>query len=127
METRFEQQLKKGVLEMVVLRMICQQPAYGYELILRLRAESDGLLAVKEGTLYPILYRLEDDGLIAADWQTPADQPAKGRAMPKKTYTATPAGRRAAARQAQVWQQFAGCIDKLTAAPLPGCEQEDLQ
>jgi len=105
MEPRFEQQLKKGVLEMVVLRFICEKPAYGYELILRLRAESGGLLAVKEGTLYPILYRLEDDGLIEAGWQTPADAPVpeKGRTMPKKTYTATPAGRRAAARPFTPW------------------------
>lgn len=112
MGSRFEQQLKKGVLEMVVLQFICQKPAYGYELILRMRAESDGLLAVKEGTLYPILYRLEDDGLIEAGWQTPADAPApaKGRPMPKKTYTATAAGREALARQRQTWQSFSACI-----------------
>lgn len=137
MESRFEQQLKKGALELVVLQLICQQPAYGYELILRLRAVGGGLLAVKEGTLYPILYRLEDDGLIEATWQTPADPaPARGRsvrvvegadgptavftttpappkgraAMPKKTYAATPAGREALARQRAVWQRFSACV-----------------
>lgn len=116
METRFEQQLKKGVLEMVVLHLICEKPAHGYELILRLRGSPGGLLAVKEGTLYPILYRLEDDGLIASSWQPPATQPGSaGRAMPKKTYSATEAGRAALGRQMQSWAALTACVGSLMA------------
>ena len=70
MEDRYLQQLKKGVLEMLVLRLICRKPAYGYELLNRLKTDSDGLFTLKEGTLYPILYRLEDDGMIQASWTT---------------------------------------------------------
>ena len=69
MEERFLQQLKKGVLELLVLQTICRGPTYGYELIAQLGSRSGGLFTLREGTLYPILYRLEDDGLIEAVWQ----------------------------------------------------------
>ena len=60
------QQLKKGVLEMLVLEALCDDPTYGYELLGRLKERSGGLFILKEGTLYPILYRLEDEGLISS-------------------------------------------------------------
>ena len=59
MEDSFAQQLKKGVLEMLVLKLICEKPAYGYELLSELKKSSQGRFCLKEGTLYPILYRLE--------------------------------------------------------------------
>ena len=68
-EDRFLQQLKKGALEMLVLELICRHPTYGYELLSMLRDGSDGLFTLKEGTLYPILYRLEDEALIASRWE----------------------------------------------------------
>ena len=71
MEDRFAQQLKKGVLEMLVLKLICEKPAYGYELLSELKKSSQGRFCLKEGTLYPILYRLEDDGMIRSQWSTP--------------------------------------------------------
>ena len=55
MEERFLQQLKKGVLELLVLQMICRGPTYGYELIAQLGSRSGGLFTLREGTLYPIL------------------------------------------------------------------------
>lgn len=70
MEDRFAQQLKKGVLEMLVLKLICEKPAYGYELLSELKKSSQGRFCLKEGTLYPILYRLEDDGMIRSQWST---------------------------------------------------------
>ena len=69
MEERFLQQLKKGVLELLVLQTICRGPTYGYELISQLSSRSGGLFTLREGTLYPILYRLEDDGLIEGTGQ----------------------------------------------------------
>lgn len=105
MEDRFAQQLKKGVLEMLVLRLICTRPAYGYELLSRLKEQSGGVFALKEGTLYPILYRLEDGKLIAASWSQ-----GQGRTAPKKIYEATEAGRQENARRAQVWHSFTETI-----------------
>ena len=106
MEDRYLQQLKKGVLEMLVLRLISRKPAYGYELLNRLKTDSDGLFTLKEGTLYPILYRLEDDGMIVSSWSRP-----EGRAAPKKMYSATEQGRAARLRHRQVWQRFIAAVD----------------
>ena len=118
MEDRYLQQLKKGVLEMLVLRLICRKPAYGYELLKvpftleqvtemnRLKTGSDGLFTLKEGTLYPILYRLEDDGMIQSSWTT-----GEGRSAPKKVYSATEQGKERCLRQAEIWKQFVAAVD----------------
>ena len=101
MEDRFSQQLKKGVLEMLVLKLICDRPTYGYDLLLRLKEQSESRFALKEGTLYPILYRLEDDGLITAKWSQ-----GEGRTAPKKIYEATEAGREENLRRQILWREF---------------------
>ena len=101
MEDRFSQQLKKGILEMLVLQLICRKPAYGYELLTRLKDQSNGLFALKEGTLYPILYRLEDDGMICAKWSQ-----GEGRTAPKKIYEATQAGVAECERRQVIWNRF---------------------
>ena len=110
MEDRFAQQLKKGVLEMLVLRLICRQPTYGYELLQRLKGESHGRFSLKEGTLYPILYRLEDDGFIAARWSQ-----GEGRTAPKKIYEATEAGRLEDIRRYSVWTEFEETVNGFLA------------
>lgn len=101
MEDRLTQQLKKGVLEMLVLEIICQEPTYGYELMTKLKAQSEDLFLLKEGTLYPILYRLEDDGMISAAWSQGA-----GKTAPKKVYTATDKGQQERHRRFHVWKEF---------------------
>ena len=106
MEDRFSQQLKKGVLEMLVLQLICRQPTYGYELLSRLKETSHGRFALKEGTLYPILYRLEDEGMIAAKWSA-----GEGRVAPKKIYEATEKGRTENIRRRMVWQEFEDTVN----------------
>ena len=106
MEDRFSQQLKKGVLEMLVLKLICDSPTYGYELLQRLKERSDGGFQLKEGTLYPILYRLEDDGLIAAKWSQ-----GQGRTAPKKMYEATETGREENRRRQLLWREFQQTVD----------------
>lgn len=92
---------------MVVLGFICKQPNYGYELLTQMDKQSNGILAIKEGTLYPILYRLEDDQLIVAEWQT-----SEGRAAPKKMYTATAKGRCVLKSQEATWKKFVSCINQ---------------
>lgn len=115
-EPRFARQLKKGALEMLVLALLAEKPSHGYELLLRLKERSGGELALKEGTLYPILYRLEDGGAITASWQTPGGaEPGSAnpyRAMPRKVYTITPAGRAALAAQAKIWRGFAATVQR---------------
>ena len=69
MDERFLQQLKKGVLELLVLQTICRGPTYGYELIAQLGSRSGGLFTLREGTLYPIIpaggRRTDRSGLAA--------------------------------------------------------------
>ena len=106
MEDRFQQQLKKGVLEMLVLSTICRKATYGYELMAELKNQSNDLFTLKEGTLYPILYRLEDDGLIESSWSS-----GEGRAAPKKMYAATEKGCLESKRRFQVWQTFSKTVN----------------
>ena len=106
MDDRFLQQLKKGVLEMLVLDTICKKATYGYELMARLKARSEDLFALKEGTLYPILYRLEDEGLIVSAWSQ-----AEGKIAPKKMYQPTEKGLLEAKRRFAIWQTFTGAVN----------------
>lgn len=101
MDDRLLQQLKKGVLEMLVLEIICQTPTYGYELMTKLKQGSGDLFTLKEGTLYPILYRLEDEALITACWSQ-----GEGKSAPKKMYTATEKGQAERQRRLGVWKNF---------------------
>ena len=106
MEDRLLQQLKKGVLEMLVLEIICQGPTYGYELMGRLKERSGEMFTLKEGTLYPILYRLEDDGMIAASWSQ-----GEGKTAPKKIYAATEKGQAERHRRFGLWQDFCETVN----------------
>ena len=84
MQGRYEQQMKKGVLEMLVLKQLEKEEKYGYQLISQLKEKSDVMFTLKEGTLYPILYRLEDDGLVVSRWSEP-----KGKEVSRKYYEIT--------------------------------------
>ncbi len=106
MEDRFTQQLKKGVLEMLVLELVCQGPTYGYSLLSRLKEASGGVFTLKEGTLYPILYRLEDDGMIVSRWHQ-----GEGRSAPKKMYQATDKGMAENRRRRGIWLDFANTVE----------------
>lgn len=101
MNPQYERQLKKGVLEMLVLNMLSREKMYGYQLIQTLKKESNDFFTLKEGTLYPILYRLEDNGLAISTWMPPE----KGRA-PKKYYEITEKGRQELYEQLLLWNEF---------------------
>lgn len=81
-------QLKKGVLEILVLKLLSQETMYGYQLIQTLDQKSGGVFRTKEGTLYPVLYRLEDGGLIESYWEQDPDR----RGVPRKFYRLTAQG-----------------------------------
>ena len=106
MDDRFLQQLKKGVLELLVLDTLCRGSTYGYELLTSLKARSGGLFTLKEGTLYPILYRLEDDGMVQSSWSQ-----GEGRTAPKKMYSATEKGRKEIRHRWELWKDFTAAVD----------------
>lgn len=108
MSIQFERQLKKGVLEMLVLHAIHETPMYGYQLIQTLKKSSSNFFLLKEGTLYPILYRLEENGFATSQWMTPED----GKA-PKKFYQITAAGKEELNRQLALWLDFSSTVDQI--------------
>ena len=108
---RWEIQVRKGVLELVVLAAFWSGRLYGLELIRRL--ESDAKLAVAEGTLYPLLSRLHVDGQLEAEW-VEADA-----GHPRKYYKLTPEGRRRVVKMTRFWREFTSNIDEILAPVLP--------
>jgi len=87
--SNFRKQLNKGVLELGILRLLCEQDHYGYSLIQEINALGTGGIELKDGTLYPILYRLEDAKLIESYWES-----SEGRGKPRKYYKITESGRK---------------------------------
>ena len=57
MNDKYERQMKKGVLDMLVLKLLESEPRYGYQIIQELKDKSGDVFSLKDGTLYPILYR----------------------------------------------------------------------
>ena len=106
MDDRFSQQLKKGILEMLVLETVCKGSTYGYELLTSLKEKSNELFTLKEGTLYPILYRLEEGGMIQSSWSQ-----GDGRIAPKKMYSATERGQQERQRRWQIWETFSDTVN----------------
>ncbi|HET9468982.1 MAG TPA: PadR family transcriptional regulator [Vicinamibacterales bacterium] len=102
-----ERELKRGSLELVVLHLLASGEAYGYEIVSKLTAETNGALEVTDGTLYPVLYRLERARLVTVRWDTPE------RGVPRKYYRITEAGREELARLTYEWTTFAKVMSKL--------------
>ena len=93
---------------MVLLALVARGRTYGYEIIQQLNRSGAPLFAgIREGTLYPVLYRLEDAGLVASE----VEAPPGGRA--KKYYRITDAARAALARRKEFWQGYKSCIDTI--------------
>jgi PadR family transcriptional regulator, regulatory protein PadR len=84
--------------------MLRSEPTNGYDLSIRIQAVSSDVLQVNAGSLYPALYRLEERGLVRAEWQ---ETPNGRRA---KVYSLTAAGRRQLAEQRESWERFSGAL-----------------
>lgn len=96
--------LLQGTLDLIVLQLLRAEPTNGYDLAQRIQAVSRDVLQVNAGSLYPALYRLEERGLIEAEWrETPAGRRAK-------VYSVTAAGRKQLAEQRAHWARFSGAL-----------------
>lgn len=102
MNDKYERQMKKGVLDMLVLKLLSDEKKYGYQLIQELHEKGGESFCLKEGTLYPVLYRLEDEQLVESKWCEP-----EPKQLPRKYYVITDKGRQALTKIAHVWQQVA--------------------
>ncbi len=100
-------ELKRGTLEMVLLKLLSSRDMYGYELVSTLEERGGDQFQLKEGTLYPVLYRLEKDGYVAPRWET------LERGVPRKYYRLTEAGAAELERLVSDWEQFIGTVQRL--------------
>lgn len=91
----------------LVLSILAEGESYGYAIIQRVRELSSGAIEWTDGMLYPVLHRLESQGLISASW---VDSPA-GR--PRKYYALTGAGRQALRQQREQWDVVQQTLQKL--------------
>jgi PadR family transcriptional regulator PadR len=105
-----ERELKRGSLELIVLHLLGPGEAYGYEIVTKLATRTNGALGVTDGTLYPVLYRLERAGYVAVRWETPE------RGVPRKYYRLTDAGRDELGRLTHEWNAFATAMANLLAS-----------
>lgn len=98
-------QLMRGTIEGCILQLIAGEPTYGYDIVLQL--QQFGFDEVKEGTIYPLLLRLEKKGMVSAEFRQSAMGPAR------KYYTLTDEGRELLASFYESWQQVSQAVERI--------------
>jgi transcriptional regulator len=98
--------LKKGTAELLVLAQLEDQQRHGYEIALRIEQRSNGEVVFNVASLYPILYRLEAQGIISGRWVEQAGQ------RRRRFYKLTAAGRRKLTQQRQAWSVFMSAVQR---------------
>jgi transcriptional regulator len=101
-----------GTLDMLILKAVSLRPLHGYGVLLRIGQISKNALEIPQGSLYPALYRLENQGLIEAEW----GESDNGRKA--KFYTITTTGRLRLKQETASWKRLAAAIAAaLSATP----------
>ena len=96
--------LLQGTLDMLVMRAVSDEALHGYALVHRLKLISGGRLNVKQGSLYPALHRLEQQGILKAEWRdTPSGREAK-------FYKLTAKGQRRLETEVEEWRELSKAI-----------------
>src|SRR2546422_6961937 len=99
--------LVQGTLDLLIMKMLALEPMHGWAISQRLKQISGNVLQVSDGSLYPALHKLEQEGWIAAEWKTSE----LGRRA--KFYSLTRLGRRQLVRQAADWDRLSGAITRV--------------
>ena len=97
-------QALKGQLDMLVMAMLSAEPQHGYGVIRSLQLRSEGAFDLAEGTIYPVLHRLERQSWVASRWSTEG-----GRK--RRVYHLTPRGKRALGEQRDAWTRFSRAVE----------------
>ena len=98
---KIERELMRGAGPLAVLKLLERREMYGYELVEELATRTEGVLAIGQSTLYPMLYNLEAKGLIEAEWRE------EGPAKPRKYYRLTGKGVERLSRDSAQWGAIA--------------------
>src|SRR5688500_15237391 len=102
---REQSDLLRGTLDLLILHTLYAAPLHGWALSQSIQQQSENLLRVGQGSLYPALQRLEQQGWIESEWRT-TDQN-----RPAKYYTLTASGRRALTAETKSWRQYVRAVD----------------
>jgi PadR family transcriptional regulator, regulatory protein PadR len=97
--------LLRGTLDLLILRTLAPEPMHGWALSQLIQQQSENILRVGQGSLYPALQRLEQEGWIESQWGTTEQN------RPAKYYTLTASGRRALATETKAWRQYVYAVD----------------
>jgi transcriptional regulator len=99
--------LVQGTLNLLILKILALEPQHGWALSQRLRQISSEVLQVSDGSLYPALHKLEQEGFIKAEWQTTENN------RRAKLYSLTATGKRALDRERKSWERLSGAISQI--------------
>ncbi len=103
----FNRDLVKGSISLALLQLLSEQDLYGYALSKEMEKRSDSHLLLKEGTLYPALQKLEQQGLISSYWS------AESKGPDRKYYTITADGREMLKDKSREWNRFVAVMSKV--------------
>lgn len=103
---KINKELLKGSTTMLILEMLQNENMYGYQMIRKLSEKSEDVFTLKEGTLYPILHGLEEDGFITSYWDESA-------AKKRKYYAITEKGKKQLKERKEEWKIFSNGINKV--------------
>jgi PadR family transcriptional regulator PadR len=98
-------ELLQGTLDMLILKSLQHEPMHGYGISVRIRQMSDEVLQVEQGSLYPALYRLEDQGWIKSEWGISENN------RKAKYYSLTATGRKQLDAETQNWARVSAAIN----------------
>jgi PadR family transcriptional regulator PadR len=101
--------LVQGTLDLLLLKILALEPLHGWAISLRLRSISGEVLQVSEGSLYPALHKLEQEGWIKAEWKTTENN------RRAKFYSLTRLGRRQLDSEAANWKRLSAAISQVVA------------
>jgi len=100
-------ELKKGSTELLILALLEARPRHGYDIGKLIEARSGGRLTFRIGSLYPVLCRLEDRGLISGRWTEKAGE------RRRRFYRLTAQGRATLDRQRDAWREFSDAVNQI--------------
>ncbi len=106
----YSKELLKGAADTLVLSTFAEGEKYGYQVVKELERRSEGFFCLKEGTLYPILHRLERQGLLMARWESMPN------GSERRYYALTPKGQGVLADKLTEWQSFVQAVGRVTGA-----------
>lgn len=107
----FNTELVGSTVEMLVLKLLSEREMYGYEIIQVVNERTDGEFSWKEGTLYPVLHRMEGNGFLITEWQI--GETGKKR----KYYKLTSKGAKYAEEKVSEWSKFSRSVNAVLCQP----------